>query len=302
MNIRLLLFFIMAPLFFALGACSGTQTFTPAARAGDTVTLAVGWQKKLLRQNLTVTITGANGVKTTYLPNDPHVRAILNLYPDPVSKAVVDTATKQNTNGASTGNLVNTFVTGNDKDWWQTSIVLDLPSSMVTGLATITLADSLGASLKPLNITILSGVGTSNLFNIYNFAGNPYDLLAPGAYPYALAQFEREPSSTVTFASSTTDVNGNTVIPHSIQIQFSHTPNVGKTWIVNPRGDIKNVVWRDDGSNITAILTPTQGITLTQMLDYKFYVSGGITALAQTSLKAYDVNGVAMTGVTAAIQ
>src|ERR1700687_4184575 len=98
MDMRFLFYLVMAPFFLALAACSGTQTFTPAARAGDTVTLAVGWQKTLQRQNLTVTITDANNSVTTYLPNDAHVRAIVNLYPDPASRAVVDTATGQQTN------------------------------------------------------------------------------------------------------------------------------------------------------------------------------------------------------------
>ncbi len=62
------------------------------------------------------------------------------------------------------------------------------------------------------------------------------------------------------------------------------------------------MVWNDDGTNLTVILTPTQGVTLTQMLDFKFYIAGGITGLTQTSLKAYDVNGAPLSGVTASIQ
>jgi len=307
MNLRLQ-YLLIIPLLLALVACAGTQTFTPAARAGDTVTLAVGWQKKLVRQNLTVKITGSDNVTTTYLPNDAHVRAIMNLYPDPASYAVVDTATKQSTNGQTIGNLINNYVTPDsttsehDNDWWQTSVLLDLPASLPVGTANITLTDSGGASLKPITITIVAGAGSSNLFNIYSPWGSTIPLLDQNYWPYAAKTLEREPNSTVTFANSNTDANGNPIVPHSIQIQFSHTPNVGKTWVVNPRGDIKNVVWRDDGSTITVILTPTQGVTLTQMLDFKFYVSGGVAALTQTSLKAYDVNGVSMTGVTAAIQ
>lgn len=305
MNIRLLLFFIMAPLFFALAACSGTQTFTTAARAGDTVTLAVGWQKNLLRQNLTVTVTASNGSKTVYGPNDVHVRAIINLYPDPASRAVVGTMTNQDlgTGANTTGSNINQFITTDatgehDNDWWQTSVLLDLPSPMPTGVATITMADSAGASIKSTSVMIVSGTGASNPFSIYYPPnGNPINLS-----PNAMLSMERAERYTVTFANATTDSNGYMIIPHSIQIQFSHTPNVGKTWIVNPRGDIKDVMWRDDGTTITVMLMSTRGKTPAQMLDYKFYVSGGVTALAQTSLKAYDVNGVAMTGITAAIQ
>jgi hypothetical protein len=87
--------FSVLPFVMSLAACVGVQTFTPAARQGDTVALAVGWQKHLLRSNITVTITDALGVVTTYAPNDAHVRAIINMYPDPVSRAVVGTMTNQ---------------------------------------------------------------------------------------------------------------------------------------------------------------------------------------------------------------
>ena len=42
--------FILLPLVLGLAACAGTQTFTPVARAGDTVALTVGWQKDLQRK------------------------------------------------------------------------------------------------------------------------------------------------------------------------------------------------------------------------------------------------------------
>ncbi len=302
MNMRSLFYLVMAPLVLVLAACSGTQTFTPAARAGDTVTLAVGWKKNLLRQNLTVTITDANGVKTTYLPNDSRVRAILNLYPDPASYAVVDTAAGLTTNGSSTGDMVNQSVTNGDNDWWQTSIVLDLPSTMAPGTATVALINSAGTTFQSLGVTIVPGTGTSNLFNIY-FGGISFPLLGQGYFPGALASFEREPNSTVNFSNSNLDTYGNPIVPHSIQMQFTHTAGTGTTWIVNPRGDLKDVTWTDSGSVITVMLMSTNGSTLAQLLDFKFYISGGIINVAQVanSLKAYDINGNPITGVTAQI-
>ena len=89
---------------------------------------------------------------------------------------------------------------------------------------------------------------------------------------------------------------------NSIQFEFTHTPAVGKTWIVNPRGDLKNVLWSDTGSGVRVILTPTAGATLSQMIDFKFYISGGISGITPTNLKAYDINGVPVSGVSFAIQ
>lgn len=299
---------IMLPLTAWLAACVGGQTFTPMARQGDTVALAAGWQKNLLRQNLTVTITPASGASITYPPNDPRVRSIINMYPDPVSRAVVGTMTKQDLGYDSTltGSLINNSVTSDsntgehDNDWWQTIILIDLPSALPTGNTIIALTDSAGAIIKPASLTIVPGTGSSNLFNAYNPATtNPLNLLQ--YWPNLLASMERADRFTVLF-NSYLDASGNIVIPHSIHMTLTHTPNVGKTWVVNPRGDLKNVVWNDDGSNITVMLTPANGATLKQLLNFKFYIAGGITGLTLTGMKAYDINGNLMPGITASVQ
>src|SRR3569832_2542990 len=73
----------------AISACTGVKTFTTAARPGETVALAIGRQTDLKRANVTVTITPATGPAVVYPPLDTRVRSIHNLYPDPVSKAIV---------------------------------------------------------------------------------------------------------------------------------------------------------------------------------------------------------------------
>jgi len=290
---RLQFLFMMLSLLGGLGGCVGTQTFTTAARSGETVTLAVGWRKTLDRQNMTITFTpAATGVPVTYLPNDAGVRSVFNLYPDPVSKLVVGTQTGQTlgTDALRTGNGINSLVTGGDRDWWQSMVMLDLPT-LPTGLTTIQINDSLGAAISPISIEILPGTSPKNSFPV-KYAGSTVTLTA--AYAGALRSMERADRSTITFTGST--------IPHSMHMTFAHTPNVGKTWVVNPRGDIKNLAWTDDGANITVVLTPAQGITLSRISDFKFYIAGGISGLTQTNLKAYDVNGYLMAGVTAAVQ
>ena len=87
-----------------------------------------------------------------------------------------------------------------------------------------------------------------------------------------------------------------------MQLTFAHTPSVGTPWVINPRGDIKNVAWNDDGANITVMLAPTKGVTLSQWLDLKFYIAGGLSGLTLTSLKAYDISGNPVAGVVPAIQ
>ena len=279
-----------------LAGCAGTQTFGTAARAGDTVTLQVGMQANLKRQNMTVTITPAVGAPIMYLPNDPNVVAVVNLYPDPASFAHVGIQTQQDLGvnaNATTGALIKTYVTP-DSDWWQTTVLLNLPSTLPTGIANISIIDSAGAVIKPISVEIVPGTGATNNFRIYTPWGTTSPIL--GLFPTLIKSMERADGYTVTFTGTT--------IPHSIGVQFTHTPTVGKTWVVNPRGDIKNVTWTDDGSTLKVMVTPTGGQTLTQMIDFKFYVAGGITALTQvpSSLKAYDINGNLMSGITAAVQ
>jgi len=288
---------LLLPLVVALGGCVGAQTFGTAARAGDTVAVEIGRQLNLARQNVTLTVYDAVGAVTTYGPNDSHVRGIVDMYPDPVSRAVVGTMTNQDLgyNATTTGYLINSQVTQNDGDWFQTVMVLDLPASMAMGDATVSITDnSTGTTISPSTVTVVPGAGSSNLFTVWMPWGNTVPLLSPSFYPNLLASMERADRFTVTFATST-------VIPHSIQMTFAHTSGVGVPWIVNPRGDIKNVVWHDDGTTMTVLVTPTQGTTLTRIKDFKFYIAGGVSGLTQTSLRAYDINGVAVSGVTATV-
>ena len=290
---------LLLPLLGDLAGCAGSVAFTSAARQGETISLAVGYQN-IARQNLTVTITPSLGSPVTYLPNDPKVRAVVNLYPNPSSGLVVGTQTAQNLGNSDSalGTTISNQITSGNQEWWQTIILLDLPAPFPTGPATISIVDSAGAVINPVGIEVLPGTSTTSLFNnVYlppAAGGSVFNFIA--AYPYALKSLEQTPRYAVTFTGAT--------IPHSIGVQFTHTPTVGKTWVVNPRGDIKNVTWTDDGSTITVMVTPTGGQTLTQMIDFKFYIAGGITALTQvpSSLKAYDINGNLIAGVTAAVQ
>lgn len=300
MNMQLLTrVFILLPLVSWLAACVGAQSFTTAARQGETVALAIGWNKTLTRQNMTVTITPSSGAAITYAPNDTRVRAIMNLYPDPASRAVVGYQTTQQLGGGGAnigGQIANLTYDANtgesDDDYWQTTVFLDLPTTIPVGTATIAITGGTDAPLNPMHVDILSGSSVRNPFSVYTSSlANAGSWLLSST---ALKAMERAPQSTVTFSGTT--------IPHSIQFEFSHTPAVGKTWIVNPRGDIKNVLWTDTGSNVRVILTPTAGTTLAQMIDFKFYISGGITGITPTNFKAYDINGSPVSGVSFAIQ
>lgn len=292
--------YVLSIVFLATG-CSGVKTFTTAARSGETVVLAMGWQQHLKRANMTVTIIDSSGAKTVYMPGDSHVRGIVNLYPDPVSRAVVGHATGQQlgSRGDDLGIWVEEFVTMGDPDWWQTSMLLDLPQPMASGSASLVFSDSTGISLNSMAIEILPGVSNSNLFDIYYPWGGTTAFISD--FSQAIGAMERAENVMVSF-STYQDVNGNDVVPYSIQVEFSHTPDVGKAWVVNPRGDLKSIVWSDDGANLKVMITPANGKKLDAIVKEKFYISGGITGLSPPTVKAYDINGNRLSGITATIQ
>ena len=278
-----------------LTGCAGLTPLTPTAKAGDTITLGAGWKQKFDRNSLTVTITGSDSNVWTYLPNDPAVRAVINLYPDPLSYLVVGTRTGSNLgNGSTYGSMISYNFTGNDPDWWQTSIYLDLPGDLPQGTTTVRFLSANGESYGPIPVEIIPGQGSPSPFRA-EILGAMTDT--------QLHSMEREPSYAVQFS-------GGNVLPAAIQLDLVHNPDAsvggtGKTFVVNPRGEIKNLAWSDNGTSMRVILSPARdSTTVSDWKGFKFYVTGGITGVQvqSNSVKAYDANGNLMTGDLATVQ
>ncbi len=292
MQNRYFLYSVLLFLVTVLPGCTGIQTFGTTARAGDTVALALGWNQEISRQNLIVTITSADYTPYTYNPGDPAIRAIINNYPDPVSNLVVGTETGQNITGQETiwGTLIDASVTGGDKDWSQSIVLLDLPLGMALGTATVDISTTGGLTIAPISIEILAGNGSAHTFS------NQEGLTISAGH---LKSLERSAHYTITFLGST--------VPHAIQLDLVHDPDannggVGRAYVVNPRGDIKNINWFDDGTNLRVILLPAKNQTLSDLLHFKFYIAGGITGLQTPVVQAFDINGNVVTGVSANIK
>ena len=304
---RIHLLFLLALVAAFLGGCAGTQTFTTAARAGDTVMLPLGWQKTLLRQNITVTITPSSGSPVVYAANNPAVRGLINLYPDPISKAVIGTNLNNDlgVSATATGSAINSNVTGNDSDWWQTNLFLDLPSTLPSGVATIAISNATtNAVIQSSTVNVLPGAGSPNNYNVYSAGGNHtvgswnFNVISSNWYPNALLSLERAQHVTLTFGNP-----ASAPTPQALQVQLSHDPSTNQSWVVNPRGDIKNVSWRDNGTTITLLITAASGSALNNMKDLKVYIAGPVTGIAVIpgSLKTYDSNGGVITGITTAL-
>lgn len=281
-----------------LAGCAGQSAFTMAARPGDTIMLAVGWKQGMTRNDLLVRVTPATGEPVTYNAGDPRIRAVIQAYPDPVSKLVVSDqaqvtypASGLSPNGSTYnelppnfGNLVRNS-TNQENDWSNTMVFLDLPTGLAQGTASIALSNASGASLaNATNVLILPGVGGKNTFQMSNYSGI-------GAM---IRSVERAPHFVVNFSEDTG------AVPHSMQIDFVRTlATEGKPWVTHGRGDIKNILWSDNGTLLKVALTPTNGTAVSKLSDFKFYVTGAVTGLTVNSVKAYDVSGNLLTGFSA---
>jgi hypothetical protein len=276
-----------------LNGCIGAQTFNNNARAGDTVALAAGWKHNYGRDNITVTITPSSGAPIVYMPNDPAVRAVVNLYPDPLSSLVVSpqVGLAMTPSAGVYADLLSNIYTGYDQDWWQTAVFIDLPSTLPQGDTTIDITNSQGESTYS-NVNIVPGTGQPVTFG-YRF-GNSFDSLNANQ----LQSMQRIGNFVIQFSGST--------IPFALQVDLTHDPDVdhggaGRAHVVNTRGDMKNAAWNDDGTHLRIILNPAKAQVLARMSDFKVYVTGGITGLQLVSLKAVDIDGNPVTGVSASI-
>lgn len=284
-----------------LSGCAGTESFSRSARVGDTVAVAVGWWHGLSRDNITIEILPGPGQPpaAVYGPNDPAIRAIANFYPDPLSSLLVSPLVGEDLTPAAQfyADTALASYTGGDKDMSETIVFLDLPAVIFTaqpvdmqeGIARISVSD--GNPETPTTITTV---------RIVPGQGSPSDFgtVGGGLNAAQLQSLERVANHTVTFTGLD--------IPHALQVSLVHDPDrdnggVGKAHVVNTRGDLKNVAWHDDGVNLEVVLTSANNQLPAELLDFKFYVAGGVTGLSVTAVQAYDINGNVIAGISAGL-
>ena len=281
--------------------CTSVQNFGLTARPGETIAITLGYQPELTRENTQITITDAGNNQTTYTASSPQYRALINIYPDPVSKMIVNKETGLGATNAA--DLVEGIITYGDKEYTEKLLILDLPDSMVPGTATISITDGLdqpiinpygnaGKEISDMYVEVLAGSGSG----IQDAFQNQEVLNILPAY---LRAQERAPHYKVTFQGSE--------IPHAIQVEMTHDADLdngdtGRAYVVNPRGDIKNILWADDGYNLKVILVPTHAQNMSNMSDFKFYIAGGLTGLSINQYHAYDINGEPVQGVTPKVE
>lgn len=279
--------YLLALLF--LNACSGDKTFNDYARAGDTVAVAAGWKQNFNKENITVTITPSSGSAIIIPPGDPSIRASINLYPDPLSSAIISREIGKDLSTYATfyEGIITANYTKNDKDWYQKVVFVDLPSSLPTGPAQIQISNTEGASVTS-QVEIIDGIGSPSTFTAQH---------STNLTPNMLNALSRVQHYKISFTGAT--------LPYAVEITLSHDPDeasggIGRPYAVNPIGYKKDMAWTDDGTSLHAILTPTNSAKpMDDFNDYKFYVAGNIQNLTVSSVEAYDNDGNPITGTSA---
>lgn len=271
-----------------LFGCASRRAFTTSAQAGDTVILGIGWHPEVRRNDLTLTLTDAMGNEAIYLPGDPAVRAVVNLYPDPVSSFIVDTELGVNPVAQDTG-ILHLAVTNGNKEYSEKFVLIDLPTTLSTGQTNIDITSATGDVIKPLRVEILPGLGSPNVLGNYN--GWSVD-------DSNLQYMERAPYYAVGFSGST--------IPHAIQIDITHNPDsnnggTGTAFVTAARADMKSIAWSDNGTDLLRVILTPSGAALDDMQHFRFYVAGGLTGLLENGVTAFDINGVPVPGISANI-
>ena len=208
-----------------MSACSGDKTFNDYARAGDTVAVAAGWKQNFNKENITVTITPSIGSVITIPPSDPAIRAAINFYADPLASAIVsrETGIEFTTYALTYGSTITSNFTKNDKDWYQTSVFIDLPASLPVGSTQIEITNPQGQSVTSI-VEIIDGIGSPSTFTAQNNTDLNTNMLD------ALTRLEH-------YSISFSGVD----LPYAIEVTLLHDPDVdaggiGKGLAVNPIG------------------------------------------------------------------
>lgn len=275
-----------------LSGCSGVLTLPERALPGSTVMVALGSHPRLMRKDVAVGIAASNGVAYQYAPGDPRIRYMINAYSDPLSHLVVRDGARMDPSGGYADDI-RREVTYGDNEWAETFLFMDIPTDIAPGVASLSFTSS-GASLTPrgIQLEILPGGPVTQ---------NKFLGFRPPSGQTQVTMGMREMERAAHFVVTVSGPEG--VVPHSMQVRFSRSLGAtGESWVTQGRGDLKNIMWSDNGTELIVLLTPTKGVSLSDLRDLRFYVSGAVTTLAVLDIKAYDTLGNPLSGFSAQLE
>ncbi|MFK5948128.1 MAG: hypothetical protein QM500_05090 [Methylococcales bacterium] len=273
-----------------LSGCAGTHSFPNRVLAGGTVEIGAGYKHDFRHDNVTVRFIPEVGPDIVYNPGNPAIRSILNLYPDPLSSIVISQQTGADiTSGSRTyGDMINNIYTGKDNDWWQSTVFMDVPASLPTGITTVEISNPAG-DIATSQVEIIGNGGVPDDYK------TEFGIVLNRTYFSAL---ERVDHFIVTINSAT--------VPSAIELELAATDFAG--YVTQGRGEAVSLNWSETGGAYKIIMTSTTSGSTKKVQDFKLYiaVTGGLASTADLNLvgavQAFDENGNAIIGVTASIQ
>lgn len=280
---------VVAFLVHLLAGCIGLDAYPVAARAGDTVTVALGSPDGMTRANTTVVFEDSQGAVHDLTGN---LRGIFKLYPDRASAAW---------DSIPTSALVNS----SQHEPWLTVMALDLPPILPAGAGKLRVSSSadypsINAHINnvPIRLEILPGSGAPNPLE-YVF-GN-----TPESTSYGDLRM-LEPRTSVTVRPSG---NGSTVYG-AIEIKLHIETNKGTaltpTQVRVLMEDLTAVTesqrswfWDlDNGQDYTiTLISPSGWLAESEARCRVVFKQADIVGTpAITSIRYFDVNGMETTG------
>jgi hypothetical protein len=275
---------------FILQACTTLQTFPHAARAGDTISIAVGSAVGMTKDSSNTTAVYVADSGGTYPVT---IRSVFNLYPD--KKSALYQSNSQTLNIIASAN----------HEAWQTVMVIDLPSDIPVGTGSIHITSvatypSVTSHINDMAIglQIIPGSGESNPFT--------YEFGTGSSLPGKLSLLEPLPHALITppvngsyYGAIQMKLTLSTSAPNplteaDLRVEFDDmTPGTVSN---------RNVSWSINNNELTVMLiSPGGGL---QAVESRFsvipYPKFNFTSVPTiTSVQFFDVDGQLVTGPVA---
>lgn len=278
------LLFILAVLI--LPACTGYNSYSKIARAGDTVSLAVGSSIGMTKDASNTTAVYVPDVGGSYPLT---IRSVFNLYPDKKSRLNL------------TATLVS-LIDSADHEVWQTVMLIDLPTNLPIGNGKVVITSaaiypSINTHINdfPIALEIISGTGAPDAF-AYEFGQG---LSADGD----LTQLESLPHAVVT-PPVNAEFYGAIEMKLSLNMSTTTLDEQKVRVFVDDMNPLtlsnKNVVWKvsSAGELVVMIMSPSGGLQAREsrlsIVSKPNIVFNSVPTI--TEVNFYDVNGNLVAG------
>lgn len=267
--------------------CTATHTFPKIARAGDTISLMVAGSENARTNTTDVVLEDANG-GVHDLQASGLVRSVFNLRAD--GKA----------SGAHYSPYLEMYFSWNEgHDPVQTVLVTDLPASLPSGIATLTVDPNVGDNASGVSLPaefkleIIPGTGNQDTFTRQP-GSDPadFDRLEPA--PYAKLSFGTSYDEIIGAAELIVDFDETFVNPDDINIFVPQANVRGNYSDPGAFGDNQRMVyWHQDGDKLYIDVIAPQGIKAVFLKLYAIHPDGidGSPNFQITTSNIYDIDG-----------